>query len=237
MNNPIQCNLNNANVMKKYFLLSFVLSCLTLTAFTQELPVVTIVNNTGYTVYYVYMSQVASDDWGDDLMGSEVLSDGESVDIRLAYPLNVTNKYDIKLEDEDGDTYTRWDVLITPDSRIVFTIGDMDIDYDYESTSYSSTDNPIVYVLNNTGYTVYYVYMSQTASDDWGEDLMGDEVLLDGESVPIRLAYPLTVTNRYDIKLEDEDGDTYTLWDVLVSPDSTIEFTIGDLDLDDYLYD
>ena len=35
-------------------------------------------------------------------------------------------RYDIQLVDEDGDSYTKWNVLITPNARIVFTIGDLD---------------------------------------------------------------------------------------------------------------
>jgi hypothetical protein len=92
----------------------------------QSRPRITIVNNTGFTVYYIYISQTATDDWEEDVLDDDVLMDGDYINVTLAYPLTVTNRYDIKLEDEDGDTYTRWDVLITPNARIVFTIKDLD---------------------------------------------------------------------------------------------------------------
>jgi hypothetical protein len=213
--------------MKKYLLSGLLFIFLILPAFTQDNPTVRIVNNTGYTVYYVYISQIATDDWEEDVLGDDVLTDGHSVNISLKYPLDVTNRYDIKLEDEDGDTYTKWDVLISQGSTVEFTIGDLDVS---SASDQSSTVSPVVHIINNTGYTVYYVYVSQSSADDWHEDVLEEDVLLDGQSVGVTLAYPLDVVNRYDIKLEDEDGDTYTKWDLLISPESNIEFTIGDLD-------
>ena len=112
--------------IKKTRLLIVLFTILGLSVFGQEKPRITIVNNTGYTVYYVYISQTATDDWEEDVMDEDVLMSGDSVNVRLQYPLNVTNRYDIQLVDEDGDSYTKWDVLITPNARIVFTIADLD---------------------------------------------------------------------------------------------------------------
>lgn len=215
--------------MKKQLLLGFLLSVVMLTAFTQDNPTVQIVNNTGYTVYNIYISQTASDDWLDDVLGDKILSDGQYFTTRLQYPLDVTNHYDIKLVDEDGDTYTKWDVLITPDSRIEFTISDLDA-ASTTTTETTDPDRPTVRIVNNTGYTVHYAYISQTATDDWEEDILGDDILANGEYIDVTLLYPLNVVNRYDVKLVDEDGDSYTKWDVLISPDSIIEFTFDDYD-------
>jgi hypothetical protein len=112
--------------MKKGVLLLAFLVFFTGMASAQDRPRVTIVNETGYTVHYVYISQTETDDWEEDILDDDVLLDGQSVTVRLLYPLNVANRYDIKIEDKDGDTYTKWDVLITPNSRIVFTINDLD---------------------------------------------------------------------------------------------------------------
>jgi len=97
-------------------------------AVTQEPPRVTIVNNTGYTVYYVNISPTDATDWQDDVMGKEVLLNDRSVTVKLADPLHIANRYDIMLTDEDGDTYTKWNVLIGQNSSIVFTLADIDID-------------------------------------------------------------------------------------------------------------
>ena len=65
-------------------------------------------------------------------------------------------------------------------------------------------------VRNRTGYTGHYLYISPTGSNQWGQDLLGSNVLLNG--------YEYTVSGqsgaRYDIRMVDEDGDSYTRWNV-----------------------
>jgi hypothetical protein len=58
--------------------------------------------------------------------------------------------------------------------------------------------------VNNTGYTFYYVSISLSVSDTWGKDVLGDQVLYDGQS--FRYALP----SSGDIQVEDSDEDTYT---------------------------
>jgi hypothetical protein len=60
----------------------------------QNLPRVTVVNNTGYTIYIV---QSATDDGTENILQGRVLRNGESYRIRLQYPLNVKNMCQIHL--------------------------------------------------------------------------------------------------------------------------------------------
>jgi len=92
----------------------------------QQLPKITIVNNTGYTVYYVYASPSDDDDWGEDLLGDKILRNGQSTEITLKLPLNAKSVYDILLEDEDEDTYSKFNVRITNNMRVEFTFDDFD---------------------------------------------------------------------------------------------------------------
>jgi len=70
---------------------------------------VTIVNGLGnWTIYYAYISPSSSDDWGDDVLGSETLAPGGTLTM-----MTDPGTYDIMLEDEDGDTYSRYGVEIT----------------------------------------------------------------------------------------------------------------------------
>jgi hypothetical protein len=212
--------------MKKA-IFGFILLLSLLTALSaQQNPSITIVNNTGYTVYFVYISQTASTSWGEDRLDStQVLSNGQSVSLQLPYPISVVNRYDIRLKDSDGDTYTKMNVLVSANSRIVFTFDDFDVE------SVVTYDGPPITIVNNTGYTVYYVYISQTASDTWGPDRLDSaQVLGNGQSVSLNLPYPTNVVNRYDIRLKDSDGDTYTKMNVLVSANSRIVFTFDDFD-------
>jgi len=180
-------------------------------------PSITIENNTGYTIYYVYISETTSDSWGQDrLRSDQIISNGQSVSIQLTTPLSRVNKYDIRLLDSDGDEYTKFNVTVSNNSRIVFTKDDLDF--------------PSITIVNNTGYTVYYVYISETTSDSWGSDrLRSDQVLSNGQSVSLELPHYIGVVNSYDFRLVDLDGDEYIKKNVTVKAGSRIEFTIGDI--------
>jgi hypothetical protein len=92
----------------------------------QDLPRVTVVNNTGYRISSLYIVQSAADDGEEDILRERGLHNGESYRVRLRYPLHVKNTCHIRLEDENGDTYTKWRVSIKPNSSIVFTRNDFD---------------------------------------------------------------------------------------------------------------
>ena len=188
---------------------------------------VRIVNKTGYTVYYVYLSPVSSESWGSDRLGSNVLQNNQSITIS-SLSLNSGNQYDIRLIDEDNDTYTKRNVRLSANQSIEFSISDLD--RRTNTAASSNNERPSVRIVNKTGYTVYFVYISPTSSSRWGDDVLEDDILRNGQSVTVRLPSPLNITNRYDIQLEDSDGDTYTKKNVLITPNKTIEFTIIDLD-------
>ena len=81
---------------------------------------VTIVNNTGYTILFMYVSHSSSGKWEEDVLEDDILENGKT--LRVSLPRG--GKWDIKLIDEDGDTYTKYGV--NANSRAVFTIADMD---------------------------------------------------------------------------------------------------------------
>jgi hypothetical protein len=67
-------------------------------------------------------------------------------------------------------------------------------------------------LVNKTGYDINEIFVSPTKMKDWGEDIMGRDVLLDGESVDI--AFDTEETERkWDIYVTwvgyDEDEDVY----------------------------
>jgi len=95
---------------------------------STELPVVTVVNNTGYTCFYLFLSPVTSDNWEEDVLGDDILESGQSIRVRLEFPLSHSNRYDFKMIDLDGDSYTKWNVLLTENAVVVFTFDDFDTD-------------------------------------------------------------------------------------------------------------
>lgn len=195
---------------------------------SMNTPSISVVNNTGYSAFFIYISPSSSTSWGSDHLGEGILMNGNSASFRLPLPLSTTNRYDIRLIDSDGDTYTKMNVLVTASSRIVFTFDD----FDSQSTPSTTTLNgPPITIVNNTGYTIFNVYVSCATSTTWGADRLGSsEVLSNNRSATLNLPFLLNVCNRYDIRLTDSDGDTYTKTNVLVTANSRIVFTLSDID-------
>jgi len=89
--------------MKKIIGIGILVSMLFVTAVSAEAATLRVINNTGYTIYYLYVSPAGSSGWGEDMLGSNVLSSGND------FRVNVQDgaSYDVRLVDEDGDSYTR----------------------------------------------------------------------------------------------------------------------------------
>ncbi|MBX7220822.1 MAG: hypothetical protein K1Y36_12805 [Blastocatellia bacterium] len=63
----------------------------------------TLVNQTNVTIHNVYVSPSASDDWEEDILGVDVLSHGDSVDI--SFSRKERAKYwDLKVSDGEGNS-------------------------------------------------------------------------------------------------------------------------------------
>ena len=61
-------------------------------------------------------------------------------------------------------------------------------------------------LVNQTGLTISEVYVSPSASDDWEEDVLGRDVLPNGQSVNIEFARSET-TCSWDLKIVDAEED------------------------------
>jgi hypothetical protein len=63
----------------------------------------TIINNTGKIIHHMYCSGHDDEQWGDDVLGRDVLNDGESAEVKFSEGTEAAT-YDIKLEFEDKTT-------------------------------------------------------------------------------------------------------------------------------------
>lgn len=82
-------------------------------------------------------------------------------------------------------------------------------------------------ITNETGYTVYYLYVSPEHASSWEEDVLGSDVMPSGTTRRVTLqGYKSPL---FDIRLIDEDDDTYTFWGVDVSRRDLV-VTLEDLD-------
>ena len=175
---------------------------------------VTLINNTGYTIYYVYISETASSSWGSDLLRSDqVVRNRESVTLDLPNPR--ASQYDIRLVDADGDQYTKMDVTVRAGSRLEFTISD--IRY------------PSVTIVNNTGHTINFLYTVPPGADEIGDDrLRSDQVIRNGQSVSVQLPHFLGTQNTYNVMAVTNNRNVYLKTQVNVKNNNRVEFRNSD---------
>src|SRR5690606_31508517 len=64
-----------------------------------------------------------------------------------------------------------------------------------------------VKVINKTKTPIFAFYASRTSTNDWEEDILGDDVIMPGESMVIDIDDG-TGACKFDFKGEFEDGDS-----------------------------
>ena len=62
-------------------------------------------------------------------------------------------------------------------------------------------------LTNNTGYTLTHIYISLPSSDSWEEDILGDQVVRNGETVEIAVDDVLEAC-EYDLRYDFSNGES-----------------------------
>jgi hypothetical protein len=97
-----------------------------------------------------------------------------------------------------------------------------------KETNKDETFSGYIEVTNSTGFTIHYLYISHEFTDNWEEDVLGEDVLVHGNTYRITVnGYP---TSIFDVRAADEDGDTYTLYGIDISIHD-VNLTLENLDL------
>jgi len=66
-------------------------------------------------------------------------------------------------------------------------------------------------LINKTGYTIQAVYVSPTSSNAWEEDVLGQDVLANGQRVNIKFSRN-TSACKWDLKVDWDDGSEPSTW-------------------------
>jgi hypothetical protein len=94
---------------------------------------------------------------------------------------------------------------------------------------WSVEKDEILKISNETGFTMSALYISDTNLEDWGNNLLGENPLLSGESLSIPL---IKLESLYiDIRGRDNEGDTYTVYNINAEMDDVI-ITLNNIDPD-----
>jgi hypothetical protein len=66
-------------------------------------------------------------------------------------------------------------------------------------------------LVNKTGYELKALYVSPSKSDDWGDDILGEQVVGDGQVVNVHFS-PKAHTCHWDLKVTYTDDDSNAVW-------------------------
>ncbi len=179
----------------------------------------------GWNIFWVYIDPV-NEPWGEDLLGSDILYDNDQLIVWLDPGI-----YDIKVEDEDGDTYTLWEVEVDETGFDWYvTLDDMDpflTDEAPEGVVLDTGDgmSPVTVINDLDGWDIMFVYVDPS-DGPWGEDRLGAQIMGDADEITIWVDAGI-----YDMRVQDEDGDTYTLWGIEVD-EAGFEWAVTLSDMD-----
>ncbi len=83
-------------------------------------------------------------------------------------------------------------------------------------------------LVNKTGFDIHSVFVSPHSTDEWEEDVLGRDVLANGDHVDIKFSRA-TKGKAWDLKVADKNGKEFT-WEsinLLEVSKVTIEFKDG----------
>ena len=88
----------------------------------------------------------------------------------------------------------------------------------------ASADQRDFTLVNRTGRTITHTYVSPSASDRWGHDVLGSDVLPAGRTTGIRFTGGSASQCHYDIRVVTRGGAEGALYEVNLCATSTVTF-------------
>ncbi len=149
---------------------------------TMEL---TLKNDSGITVCYVYISSTESNSWGDNwLAENEAIRSGSSRSFQVP-----EGSYDVRADDcENNLVAYQFEVNLA--GQMTWTLDPL--------------QRAPVLVANNSSHEICYLYISPSDSDTWGPDWMGKDT-----TIPARSTRTFQVPlGTYDLRADDCDHNT-----------------------------
>jgi len=168
----------------------------------SELNRLTITNGTGSTINYLFISPGDSENWGPDMLGTDVLTNGASVAYFMHYP-GTSGAFDILAVDDKNQRYEVRNFTLRDgtEGRIRLAANNR--------TSIQQPQIVNVTVRNKTGYSITYMFFSPADSTMYGADILGDSKTLGAGETHTFGLLKTSQSVKYDFWAIDEDGDEY----------------------------
>lgn len=177
---------------------------------------ITITNNlVDYDLWWLYVDPTGNE-LSTEYMDSNIIFPDETITVWIE-----PGTYDVQVIDDTDFTYTYEGVAVSETAGATLSVKPEDID----------TVRPIavpatVTVMNGLGsWDIMYLYIDKS-DEPWGEDRLGASILAPGDSFDVEIT-----TGTWDMKAEDVDGDTYTIWQQEIGPEGFVwEVTLDQID-------
>ena len=91
--------------------------------------------------------------------------------------------------------------------------------------SFGAVAGSTVQIHNTSAWNIHELYISPTSTEEWGDDLLGDQIVQTGQYAELGDV----PCNDYDVRIVDEDGDVCIVSEVALCDDAA--YTLDDEDL------
>lgn len=122
-----------------------------------------VINNSSYSVCYLYVSPTEDTEWGDDQLGSDIVATGSTFTLRNIPP----GIYDLRADDCEGNTLSQEFGIILESGTYPWTFSDSGVTFT---------------IVNDSSIDLCWIYLSPSTDSEWGPDQLGSEILHAGES-------------------------------------------------------
>jgi len=175
---------------------------------------ITIVNNTGYSIYNLLIKPSNSSDWGSSLSYSTISNSGS---LTYTLPASISNNgiYDIRFGSSTGN-YIKYYFTITNGMTITFSSNDYD----------DGSKNPEISIKNLSGVSFNSFYIKPSSATDWGTNFGS---VSNNSERTITLPFLLTNFSVFDIQMKSSNN-TYTKNNVTVSNGMIVTYYPADSD-------
>lgn len=157
-------------------------------------PTFTLLNRSSQAINEVYVSPSSNNQWGRDLLGQNVLPNGQALPVRIPAGQECLN--DIRVVYASGAAEERRRVDTCTLTSLVFSP-------QQAAPPQQAGGNPSFNLVNKGNRTIQRIYASLPSSNSWGADRLGQGVLSTGRAFAVRLPNGECL---YDIRVVYEDS-------------------------------
>jgi len=192
---------------------------------TTTNPVVSIQNNTGFTINGIWIKPSTATNWGSQiLLGVSTISNNSSKDLTISQTyfnenVDIRVSSSSSLTSSTASVFSRYSLSITKGQTITMT----------SSNLTNENYMPTITVQNRSGVTFNSVHIKPSVSSDWGTSFGSS--LSNNSDRSITIPVPPTNFTQFDIQVRSTNpANTYTKNNVTISNGTIITFTSEDSD-------